>query len=249
MIAAKQVSIGASISTVCSAQLSPISLLSRPRSAAPPARLPGPVRMPHRLGRQPYPGGAGGRAARFPRPGGPGPGERRCCVDGPDPLGAERPRPRRRGPRTSARALRRIPAAGHRHDHVGLRRCRSRPIRRFGTSRPRRRATSTPPAISIISGTQWPPMKGGSSHSSASTGGRGARDGPRTAPDGARDPHCSAGRPSGDPRRLAKALDVGEHLREVRGIERDHPRAWTAAWRPPRRRRRRRPRRLHRPPG
>ena len=40
-------------------------------------------------------------------------------------------------------------------------------VRDFSPARPR---TSMPPAISIICGTQWPPMKTGSSHSSARTG-------------------------------------------------------------------------------
>ena len=37
-----------------------------------------------------------------------------------------------------------------------------------GDSRPARRRRSAPPASSIISGTQWPPTYGGSSHSRAS---------------------------------------------------------------------------------
>ena len=41
-------------------------------------------------------------------------------------------------------------------------------------SRPGSPATLRPPASSIISGTQWPPTYGGSSHSSATTRGRGA---------------------------------------------------------------------------
>ena len=90
---------------------------------------------------------------------------------------------------------------------------------------PRRPSASSPPAIEIISGTQWPAMNGGSSHSSASTRGRGA---PSTAADTAssRRRACSRSRRASrsalaaSPRR-AKSRD---HVVELHRVERQHAR-------------------------
>ena len=61
-----------------------------------------------------------------------------------------------------------VPAAGHRDHDVGLE-GGERPPATSGDFSPGGPATSSPPAIEIISGIQWPPTKGGSSHSSAIT--------------------------------------------------------------------------------
>ena len=65
----------------------------------------------------------------------------------------------------------------------------SQVVRKEGS--PARPITSRPPAASICSGTQWPPMKGGSSHSIASTRGRLGRPASRTAARRARRPAVS----------------------------------------------------------
>ncbi len=96
-------------------------------------------------------------------------------------------------------------------------------VRDFVPALPR---ASSPPALSIISGTQWPPMNGGSSHSSASTRGRGApATASRTAVKAGLEPRAKLGRLLGGARGIAQPADVGEHLGEPLGVERDHRRA------------------------
>ena len=125
-----------------------------------------------------------------------------------------------------------------------------RPSPPCATSRPAGRAGRRRPASSIICGTQWPPMNTGSSHSSAATRGRSA---PSTASRTAsiRKPasSTSSSPSSGTPGRLGQARDVGQHLAEGRGVEREHLRAATAAAPPRPPRRRRRPRTPRTPPG
>ena len=76
-------------------------------------------------------------------------------------------------------------------------------------------ATSSPPAIEIISGIQWPPTKGGSSHSRAITRGR-LRPGDRGANGGQAPLELTAQlvRLGLDLGRLAEADHVLEHLAE-----------------------------------
>ena len=118
-----------------------------------------------------------------------------------------------------------VPAAGHRDDDVGAEARRARPSATSGDFRPGGPATSSPPAIEIISGIQWPPTKGGSSHSSAITRGRAA---PATAA------RTVASRPSSSPRSswrrvrdrggLAEPDHVLEHLAERARVLLEHPR-------------------------
>ena len=70
-------------------------------------------------------------------------------------------------------------------------------------------------------------------------------DGVEARSSSARSPAAASGTPAASPRRV----DVGEHLLEVRGVERDHRGVARAGGPRPRRRRRRRPRRPRRPPG
>src|SRR5262249_41964983 len=98
---------------------------------------------------------------------------------------------------------------------------------------PGRFRTSSPPAAAIISGTQWPPAKGGSSHPSAATRGPGP---PSTVAatrasrrGGPREPAVEAGqerlgrRPAAG--RRADAADVGEDVGERARVEREEVRA------------------------
>ena len=117
----------------------------------------------------PGPGAAGGRAARRRRPGaGPGARSRRRR--------RRRPRVRRRGRGAApAHGLGRgalgVVAARHRDHQLGPRGRHLVPVRRARLLA-RRPSRSSPPASSIICGTQWPPTNTGSSHSSAATRGR-----------------------------------------------------------------------------
>ncbi len=93
-----------------------------------------------------------------------------------------------------------------------------------------------PPAASIISGTQWPPAKIGSSHSSAATRGAAAAEAAtrsRTASIRASSSARSADPALGPAGGGAEPLGVGEDLDERRGIEREHLRAARAAARRP----------------
>ena len=115
---------------------------------------------------------AGGRAARCRR--------RAAGRDARSTPRRRRRRPARRGrqPLALAQRLRGgllgVVAARHRDDDLRPRPPRAPPssaVRDFSPGRP---STSSPPASSIICGTQWPPIQSGSSHSSAATRGRGA---------------------------------------------------------------------------
>ncbi len=114
----------------------------------------------------------------------------------------------------------------------------------------RARARRCRPPISIISGIQWPPTKGGSSHSSASTRGRGApATASRTAASRSSSDGAQGGCRLGGIRGVAEAGHVGDHVGEAwRGRARSR-RAGSAAGPPRRARRRRRRRRPRRPPG
>ena len=75
-------------------------------------------------------------------------------------------------------------------------------VRDFSPGRP---STSSPPASSIICGTQWPPMNTGSSHSSAATRGRGAPStASRTASSRRRPPPPAARPPRAPPAASAR---------------------------------------------
>ena len=164
-----------------------------------------------------------------------------------------RPRP---GPRSapSARApgrrsLRRTSRRASRRRRRG-RGPASAPQPTSGDFSPGGPATSSPPAIEIISGTQWPPTKGGSSHSSAMTRGRGA---PPTARAHRRQPALELApqlvRGRLDAGRLAEPDHVLEHLAEGARVLLQDRGAGPAAGPRPRPRPRRRPRRRRRPPG
>ena len=155
----------------------------------------------------------------------------------------ERPRdrapPRRRRGRTASR--RRSPGAPP----------RARPSRRRPTCAPARRSRRRRPAASIISGTQWPPMNTGSSHSSAATRGRRA---PATRRADGLDPRlelgCAATLPSpGRPAAPAIVSRSPSTSPRVSGIERDHVAERSAGGRRRRGRRRRRRRRPRTAPG
>ena len=187
------------------------------------------VRAPRRSrccpGGRPGRGGAGGRAARPRRPAA-GPAARR----------SRRRRPRRRGRRRarrsapSARAPGRATSSTYQPHGIAITTSGSRPESSpqltSGDFSPGGPATSSPPAIEIISGTQWPPTKGGSSHSRAIT--RGGLGAPETAA------RTAASRPSSSPRsscasasrpgRLAEPDHVLEHLAERARVLLEHPR-------------------------
>ena len=153
-----------------------------------------------------------------------GPGEGGRPVDRPDPLGAGR---RDLGGVTTpapSLACRASQPQGIATTTSGLDAAISSQSR-SGTCRHARRAAARRPPISIISGTQWPPVKGGSSHSSGRTVGRSA---PSTAVRTACQPPLEreAKRVGSvvDARDLAEPADVVEHLVEVVRVERDDPR-------------------------
>ena len=121
------------------------------------------------------------------------------------------------------------------------------PGRRPGVAPARPPSARCRPPASIISGTQWPATYGGSSHSRASTRGRGAAD-DRVAraiePRAEARPEAAAPRPV-DRRSPRRAGPGRRARREAARVEGDHVRARLAGARPPpaRRRRRRRTRR------
>ena len=85
---------------------------------------------------------------------------------------------------------------------------------------------SMPPASSIISGTQWPPANGGSSHSSARTRGRGRpAAAARTAASRSSSRPTSASAAAARPTAVADAADVGEDVGEGPRVERQQVRA------------------------
>ena len=100
----------------------------------------------------------------------PGPGEGRGGVDREDPRGAERGDLLPVLQRLRVGVARRTSRRASRSTTSGSRPA-SAPQPTSGDFRPGGPATSSPPAIEIISGIQWPPTKGGSSHSSAITRG------------------------------------------------------------------------------
>ena len=157
----------------------------RSRSAAPRASCPRPIHPVPSARRQAAPARRSGcssvgeqlHAVDQARAGA---GEVRGRVDGDDA--------RRRAPasalgvvaRRRARRAVEVVAARH-HDHdLGFAAATSSQlaVRDFSPGRP---STSSPPAISIICGTQWPPTKTGSSHSSAATARARRRPRPRRA--------------------------------------------------------------------
>ena len=174
-------------------------------------------------------GGAGGRAAPARRRGA-GPGAR------------SRPRRRPRRPAAPSVASRRacvvrllggalgVVAARHRHHDLRPRGRDLLPLRRARVlaGQP---STSTPPASSIICGTQWPATKTGSSHSSAATARarRVAHRLPHARRSARRRPATSSSPASSHARRLGEPRHVGEHLAErVTGRARS-PRGWVGS--------------------
>ena len=116
-----------------------------------------------------------------------------------------------------------VVAARHRDDHLGRHRLELGPLGRARLLAGRARARRSPPASSIICGTQWPPMKIGSSHSSAATRGRGAPSTARsTASIRAAASSASRSPASSAPAACGEARHVGQHLAEGRRVERDH---------------------------
>ena len=101
----------------------------------------------------------------------------------------------------------------------------SAPQRTVRESTPASPIGSVPPASSIISGTQWPPMNGGSSHSRASDAGRVLGRADRLAHrarSGARGRCAARRRARAIPIAARERLGVSEDLAEGRGVERDH---------------------------
>ena len=104
---------------------------------------------------------------------GPGRENQRAGVGDHDPLGAERVQAVGVVARLQVARARRRSRTGRRSRPRAAPR-RPPPTSAARTARPRRPSRSTPPAYSISCGTQWPPTKTGSSHSSIATRLRGA---------------------------------------------------------------------------
>ncbi len=151
----------------------------------------------------------------------PGAGERGRSIDRPDPLRADRPNLRRAALDLGTRPCC-VPPAGHPHDHVGSRGGELIPLRGagFGSGDAEHvlAARDLDHLGHPVASDEWriEPFQG--EHSGA---GR-AFDGGTHILEPPLEIVTQGDGPVGDPGRLAQPRDVGEHVGEVRGVERDH---------------------------